>query len=332
MQVDIKKLSKLISSKKLTLAGEMLSSFTQPLQVSIREADLATPFTGVEWVLHSGISCELIFNHSMPAERYQFFITRLLALFPLLQAFHASKYFSPGRLFINLDDSADAAGLAFCSNRDDTILIPDTDFLGTYGYRESRLDFMVNSPPWSMRKPIAFWRGTTTGVRIEEAWQALPRLNLCALANQETTSSLFDVGVSSFAQVSKKEKNEIIASGYLRAYRPMSISNQYQYQIDIDGNTNAWAALFQKLLSGSVVLKVASPGNFRQWYYDQLIPWKNFVPVRSDMSDLVEKIQWLLTHDDEAREIGINGAKLAYQLTYEQELDRALVNINKALT
>ena len=49
------------------------------------------------------------------------------------------------------------------------------------------------------------------------------------------------------------------------------------------------------------------------------------------MSDLVEKIHWLRDHDDEAKEIGVNGAKLAYQLTYERELEKALVNINKAL-
>ena len=102
--------------------------------------------------------------------------------------------------------------------------------------------------------------------------------------------------------------------------------------MDIDGNSNAWSALFQKLLSGSVVLKVDSSSNFRQWYYDELIPWKNFVPIKSDMSDLIEKVHWLLDHDDEARQIGENGAKLAYQLTYERELDMALINIKKALT
>ena len=109
------------------------------------------------------------------------------------------------------------------------------------------------------------------------------------------------------------------------------MSNQYKYQIDIDGNTNAWSALFQKLLSGSAVLKVASPGNFRQWYYDELIPWVNFVPVKSDMSDLVEKIHWLIEHDDEAMQIGVNGRKLASKLTYDEELNKALINIRKAL-
>ena len=54
--------------------------------------------------------------------------------------------------------------------------------------------------------------------------------------------------------------------------------------------------------------------------------------IDSDMSDLVEKIHWLHKNDDEARTIGENGAKLANKLTYERELNRAFININKALT
>jgi hypothetical protein len=252
-------------------------------------------------------------------------------LLPLIKAFHASQYFQEGELLINLDDSADAAGLALCSNRDDSILIPDTDFLNSFGYRQSRMDFGAEAPTWKKRMQLAFWRGSTTGVRLSESWHSLPRLRLCQLSSQIEYQSIFDVGVSSLTQASKIEEKEIIEAGYIRNFVPLSLSNQYKYQIDIDGNTNAWSALFQKLLSGSAVLKIASPHNFRQWYYDELIPWVNYVPVKSDMSDLIEKIYWLIDHDDEAMQIGINGRKLALKLTYDEELNKALINIHKAL-
>ena len=45
-----------------------------------------------------------------------------------------------------------------------------------------------------------------------------------------------------------------------------------RHLIDIDGWANSWSGLFQKLLSGSTVLKVASNKGFRQWYYDRLEP------------------------------------------------------------
>jgi spore maturation protein CgeB len=49
------------------------------------------------------------------------------------------------------------------------------------------------------------------------------------------------------------------------------------------------------------------------------------------MSDLIEKIHWLIEHDDKAKEIGVNGQKLALRLTYDEELNKALISINKAL-
>jgi hypothetical protein len=331
LRIDIKKITKLLVSKRWEAASELFSKIALPLRIEFCEASLPSTFTGVEWVLRDRESCIFVFNQSLHRDQYQFALTRLTLLLPLICSFHSSKYFNEGNIFINLGDWADVAGLALCSSREDSILIPDTDFLSMHGYLQSRLDFLVNSPPWDMRASLAFWRGTTTGVRVDDSWRELPRLKLCEIANRVETQSIFDVGVSSFAQVSKKEAREIQAAGYLRNYIPIILSSKYKYQIDIDGNSNAWAALFQKLLSGSVVIKVASPGNFRQWYYDELIPWINYVPVKSDMSDLVEKIHWLIDHDDEAREIGMNGKKLASKLTYDEELNKTLININKAL-
>jgi hypothetical protein len=329
--VNIKKIAKLIAAKKWDVASRLLSEFTYPLDVSFGEGNLSPSFTVVQWVVRGKERCDLIFNRSLPKERSQFFVTRLILLLPLIKAFHASQYFQEGDLLINLDDSADAAGLALCSNRDDSILIPDTDFLNSFGYRQSRIDFDAEAPTWKKRMQLAFWRGSTTGVRLGESWHSLPRLRLCQLSNQVEYESIFDVGVSSLTQVSKAEEKDIIEAGYVRSFIPLSASNQYKYQLDIDGNTNAWSALFQKLLSGSTVLKIASPHNFRQWYYDELIPWENYVPVKSDMSDLVEKIHWLIDHDEEAMQIGINGRKLALKLTYDEELNKALINIHKAL-
>ena len=59
----------------------------------------------------------------------------------------------------------------------------------------------------------------------------------------------------------------------MRDYVPEIAFPAYKFQIDIDGNTNSWPGLFQKLLTGSAILKVASPYGYRQWYYDRLRPW-----------------------------------------------------------
>ena len=93
----------------------------------------------------------------------------------------------------------------------------------------------------------------------------------------------------------------------MRAYIPDHTLAFFRYHIDIDGASNAWRSLFLKLLSGSPVVKVESAWGFRQWYYDRLVPWVNYVPVRSDLADFIEAVEWIKAHDDEAQKIGQAG-------------------------
>jgi len=82
---------------------------------------------------------------------------------------------------------------------------------------------------------------------------------------------------------------------------------EYNYILDLDGWVNAWSALFWKLLSGSLVLKHDS--NWCQWYYEDLKPYVHYVPVKKDLSDLQEKLEWCRNHLEECKEI-ISNAQL----------------------
>jgi len=331
LKFDFKKITKLTLAGKLKEASELLTQNTFPLQAQLITATQTTPYTGVLWNASSPNLCSFTLNTNLPKDRLQFFITRLALTLPIIAGFHQSNYFTAGSIFINLDDSADAEGIAFCSNRNDSLLIPDAEFLEMGGYSTVRKHFQTNVIPWEQRLGVAFWRGSTTGVRIDSSWRSIPRIKMCEICNAADNRSLFDVGVSGLVQISKKETNEIRNSDLIHNYFPIIESNRYKYQIDIDGNTNAWAGLFQKLLSGSAVLKVESPYGFRQWYYDKLVPWEHFVPVKSDMSDLVENVRWLIGNDDEARRIGQIGANLARDLSYELVLDESLRAIQQQL-
>jgi hypothetical protein len=314
------------------LAIEIMNTVSAPLKVKLSNSqdDRNTEF--FIWKLINRSESELIINFDQGEDLVKSVVERMFHLLPLIQEFHQSTLFKAGSIHINTGDYAEVDGLAFCSNRDRQILIPDDSFVRTKGYEETRDFYKKNKVPWEEKKPIVFWRGATTGMSLTGLWRDLQRIKLCAIAQNSSNHNLFDVGLSGVVQLSKQDASQIEKLGYLKEFVPIKLANSYKYLIDVDGNSNAWSALFQKLLSGSVVLKVASPNNFRQWYYDDLIPWVNFVPIDSDMSDLVEKMDWLHEHDDEARKIGENGAKLANQLTYQRELGRAFININKALT
>ena len=145
---------------------------------------------------------------------------------------------------------------------------------------------------------------------------------LCEISREHPTA--LDAGITHVAQMPDGEcERELRSSGMMRPFIPTAEFAKFKYQIDIDGNTNSWSGLFQKLLTGNPVLKIASLYGYRQWYCRRLRPWVNFVPVSGDMSDLVEKIDWLREHDDTARRVGANGQALAMSLSYDGELRSA---------
>ncbi len=207
--------------------------------------------------------------------------------------------------------------MAFCSNNSLDLLVPDPIFISRNAYEPLRVAF-AEPVPWHRRLPVVFWRGGTSGrLRAGQGWQDLPRIRLCELAR---TEPLLDAGLSHVSQLGHEAEAEIRARGLIRARVSETLFNQYRFHIDIDGNTNSWPGLFIKLLSGSPVLKIASPHGFRQWYYDRLEPLVHYVPVAADMSDLLEKASWLLANDERAIEIGERARALALSMTRDSEV------------
>jgi hypothetical protein len=85
--------------------------------------------------------------------------------------------------------------------------------------------------------------------------------------------------------------------------RYLKVADQIQYKLllDMDERSSIQSTTIWKLYSGSVVLKTKS--NWKQWYYDDLIEWVHYVPIQSDFSDLPQKIEWCLQHEEECKEI-----------------------------
>lgn len=78
------------------------------------------------------------------------------------------------------------------------------------------------------------------------------------------------------------------------------------------------------------MLKVESSRGLQQWFYDELVPWRNYVPIAPDMSDLMEKIGWLSRNDVVAERIGQGGLALAEHLSYQREIGRSAAVVGAA--
>ena len=234
------------------------------------------------------------------------------------------KYPVVGKFDLWLDDTPSGSGLSFTRGpRFQTILLPDPLFVGSRGYAEVREFCEQNYVSWAARKDIVFWRGASTGYKQEGLlWSDLPRFQLCKLAADSQVADIYDVGISNIVQIGRSsEIAEIERSGLLRSRVKTTEFINYKFAIDIDGNSNSWPGLFTKMLMGNTILKVDSSNRYSQWYYDSLVAWTHYVPVRSDLADLDEKVLWCMSNFNECERIADNARVLASSLTVDACFD-----------
>ena len=55
---------------------------------------------------------------------------------------------------------------------------------------------------------------------------------------------------------------------------------------------------------------------------DILQPWVHYIPLNQDLSDVEEKMQWVMDHDDEARRIAEKGSLWVKDLLYHPDSEK----------
>jgi hypothetical protein len=320
-------LQTLFAARQFDLVGAMLRGrYKYPVQLEIDVEQTDRHASCLRWDVeahvHRFVFSEKVYQNDATMHK----ILHLSWLLPLFAHYSTQPLAEVGFVLINQSDISVSPGLTSSDNRPDRFLIPDPTFVATQGYRRARMILASKALPWTQRKTMAFWRGSTTGVKTgPRSWQSLERIRLSTIAQKHEHTGLIDAGISRVVQFRDSSvTEEIRAAGLIKDYVAWQDSGQYKFLIDIDGNANAFSGLFQRLLTGSTVIKVESPRGLRQWYYNDLLPWRNYVPIAPDMSDLIEKIKWLASHDSVAERIGQKGYELATRLTYERELMRSV--------
>ncbi|MDX2050350.1 MAG: glycosyl transferase family 90 [Rickettsiaceae bacterium] len=206
---------------------------------------------------------------------------------------------------------------AFAINKNlraNKILIPDALTL-----MDSKLSDEIrkinNEIPWDSKIDKAFWRGSTTGwidgsddsdpeITIEN-YSKFPRFKLVEISEQY--QELLDAKFVNFVHMNEATKNYIATKFALAPSANKLAHLSYKIQINIDGNSSTYPGFLWRLLSNSVVLKQETED--MQWFYNFVKPMIHYVPVKSDLSDLIEKIHWIKSHDQEAKIIAENATK-----------------------
>lgn len=170
--------------------------------------------------------------------------------------------------------------------------------------------------PWQRKKNKAFFIGSMTKGRSQtvEEVEEQPRVRLASIAarNPQKFDVLWtDIDWSDWRGNVTEEKhaNRRLAKVLTDAFKKekhnagldlFEVSPKYKYLLDIDGVTVSWRG-YQLLGAESVVLLQDSVQG--EFFFHDLKPWVHYVPLKHDLSDVVEKIQYLEDNDEVAFKI-----------------------------
>lgn len=169
--------------------------------------------------------------------------------------------------------------------------------------RKKQADWRKKYGPWTQKIPKAVWRGTLNGKVVDLRRNA--RLQLYRLGQNATGSKYLDVQITNVApHVLRSIGGNMTALGIppnanLSDHRmKMTAFQKYQMVVDTDGNS--WSSRFGDLLCFDTVVLKVEPIQV-DYFWERLQPWVHYVPVAANLSDLMERIAWVVSHEEEAQ-------------------------------
>ena len=190
---------------------------------------------------------------------------------------------------------------------------------------------------WNQKKDIAVFRGASTGKNIDVNLNQ--RLKLAKISHDLNDLNTLNAGITSWNCRPRlvNEKNKLYLKTIDIKSLPFSLVNfmspeeqsNFKYIINVDGHSKAYR-LSLELSMGSVILLVDS--NYTMWFMKFLKPYHHYIPIKEDLSDLIDKINWCKQNDETCKNIAENA--LLFYNTYLSKngifdyLQWILVNIN----
>nr|CAB3258287.1 KDEL motif-containing protein 1 [Phallusia mammillata] len=212
--------------------------------------------------------------------------------------------------FINLGDwpleknKANPLPIVSWCGSDDSydIILPTYDITNSVLEMLGRVSLDVFSvqanskPKWSEKEDKGFFRGRDS--RQE-------RLDLAAMSLKNP--EILEAGITRYFFFKKDEVK------YGKPVQHVSFYDffKYKYQINVDGTVAAYRFPYL-MLGNSAVFKQDS--GYYEHFYKQLEPNKHYIPIKHDLTDVIEKLKWARANDDKVREIQEAGTKLAREI------------------
>lgn len=189
----------------------------------------------------------------------------------------------------------------------------------TFEYGLPAMMSQYNFPTWEERQSMVFWRGVTSGAgrpvlrtRVVEELFTYQYADVKAIPHDDRPTDpprfMFDTH--------RKSIQDHLHYKYLLIVDGAVIASSHQWMFG----------------SGAVPIMITHPDN-EYWFKKFLTPMVDYVPIQYDLSDLKEKIDWLVHNDAQAKQIAENSMNFAkrvfspeFQKSYVREEIERLVS------
>jgi len=231
----------------------------------------------------------------------------------------------------------------------DVLLLPAEWQLTSVAHRYYGKIDQSDNIPWEDKLPVLFWRGSLSapfsfwssgedeapappsGCQLTSehlyyhrpynasSWLWHPRGRLCLLS---TYTPLVDAKITSLSGLwpaGRRNVEELRAiqddvqaslerGGVFGEHQPFEEFLRYRYLIVPDITDRLYYLLWI-----NAVLFIPDSA-VKQWGLAFLQPWRHYIPVKADLSDLLFQLDWARRHDDECRQIAERANKLSRQI------------------
>ena len=165
--------------------------------------------------------------------------------------------------------------------------------------------------PYDEKLNTCVWRGANSG----DFFGNKNRPNRSALVIRHRFNEKYDIGLSYANYKYKSKTNEPWEHGnpedYVRDIKTIKDQLKYKFILSLEGN-DIGTNLSWIMLSNSVLL-MTKPF-IESWRVEsKMKPYKHYVPLKKDFSDLDEIMNWCLKNDKKCKEIAFNSRLFALQ-------------------
>lgn len=172
---------------------------------------------------------------------------------------------------------------------------------------------------WKDLKPQLVWRGSLYGFLDTVGVEYFNMRNETSIPSRRFRPR--DTAVRMSKSVVAKNGTWLDVQGSRKVSITPYEMAENKYQIDLGGaGGTTWKGTLEKLAMPGLLFHHETPA--KDWFYDELVPWKHYVPVRTDLTDLREKFEWAEANEDKAQEIAKEATLFVRRLFANRSLQR----------